>query len=50
VGGGGSTIWLWGFKSVGGLEPNTYTHALFADFDLGGRKRAARRIGGSRRP
>jgi hypothetical protein len=29
---------LWGFKSVGGLEPNAYTHALFADFDLAGQK------------
>jgi hypothetical protein len=29
---------LWGFKSEGGLEPNAYTHALFADFDLAGQK------------
>jgi hypothetical protein len=29
---------LWGFKSEGGLGPNAYTHALFADFDLAGRK------------
>jgi hypothetical protein len=45
-----STSWLWGFKSEGGLGPNTYTHALFADFDLAGQKRVARRIGGSSRP
>jgi hypothetical protein len=38
VGGGGSTSELWGFKSVGGLGPNAYTHALFADFDLAGQK------------
>ena len=25
---------LWGFKSEGGLGPNAYTHALFADFAL----------------
>jgi hypothetical protein len=43
----GSTSKLWGFKSVGGLAPNTYTHALFADFDLAGQKRAARRLGES---
>jgi len=29
---------LWGFKFEGGLEPNAYTHALFADFDLAGQK------------
>ena len=28
----------WGFKTVGGLGPNAYTHALFADFDLAGQK------------
>jgi hypothetical protein len=28
----------WGFNSEEGLGPNTYTHALFADFDLAGRK------------
>ena len=38
VGGGDSTSWLWGFKSEGGLGPNAYTHALFADFDLAGQK------------
>ena len=36
--------------SEGGLGPNTYTHALFADFNLAGQKRSARRIGGSSRP
>jgi len=25
---------LWGFKSEEGLEPNTYTHGVFADFNL----------------
>jgi hypothetical protein len=29
---------LWGFKSVEGLAPNTYTHALFADFNLARQK------------
>jgi len=38
VGGGRSASLLWGFKSVGGLGPNAYTHALFADFDLAGQK------------
>jgi hypothetical protein len=37
-GGSGSMSWLWGFKSVEGLGPNAYTHALFAEFDLAGRK------------
>ncbi len=37
-GGGGSTSWLWGFKSEEGLGPNAYTHALFADFDLARQK------------
>jgi hypothetical protein len=34
--GGGSASLLWGFKSVEGLEPNAYTHALVIDFDLVG--------------
>ena len=36
--GGGSVSLLWGFKSVEGLAPNAYTHALFADFYLAGQK------------
>ena len=37
MGGGDSTSWLWGFKSVEGVGPNAYPHALFAEFDLAGR-------------